>query len=244
MIRTIIIDDEPLATGIVQEYLAERKDFEVLAVCHDGFEGIKAIQKHQPDLIFLDVQMPKISGFEMLELLEKLPAIIFTTAFDEYALQAFEVHAIDYLLKPFSQERFNKSIEKYKQSGLAQNVEELLRNDALELKENLSRIVLKDRNDIKIIPTQDIKYLEANDDYVNIYTSEGKYLKNKTLSYFENHLNPEAFVRVHRSYLVKISEITKIEAYKKDSHIVILKSGEKIPVSKTGYPKLKGALGI
>lgn len=244
MIRTIIIDDEPLATGIVQEYLAECKDFEVLAVCHDGFEGLKAIQKHQPDLIFLDVQMPKISGFEMLELLEELPAVIFTTAFDEYALQAFEVHAIDYLLKPFSQERFNKAIEKYKQSGLAQNVDDLLKNESSEAKEYLSRIVLKDRNDIKIIPTGDIKYLEANDDYVNIYTKESKYLKNKTLSYFEKHLDTEAFVRVHRSYLVKIAEITKIEVYKKDSHILILKSGEQIPVSKTGYPKLKAALGI
>lgn len=244
MIKTIIIDDEPLAAGIVQEYLADCKDFAVLAVCHDGFEGLKAIQKYQPDLIFLDVQMPKISGFEMLELLEELPAVIFTTAFDEYALQAFEVHAIDYLLKPFSQDRFNKAIEKYRQSGLAQNVNNLLNNESLEVKEYLSRIVLKDRNDIKIIPTKDVKYLEANDDYVNIYTPVGKYLKNKTLSYFEKHLDSETFVRVHRSYLVKISEITKIEAYKKDSHILILKSGEKIPVSKTGYPKLKAALGI
>lgn len=244
MIKTIIIDDEPLAADIVQEFLAECKDFEILCVCHDGFDGLKAIQKHQPDLIFLDVQMPKISGFEMLELLEELPAVIFTTAFDEYALQAFEVHAIDYLLKPFSQNRFNKAIEKYIQSGLAQNVKDLLNNQSSEAKEYLSRIVLKDRNDIKIIPTQDIKYLEANDDYVNIHTKEGRYLKNKTLSYFEKHLDNDAFVRVHRSYLVKIMEITKIEAYNKDSHILILKSGEQIPVSKTGYPKLRMALGI
>ncbi|ADR21333.1 DNA-binding response regulator [Marivirga tractuosa] len=244
MIRTIIIDDEPLAAGIVQEYLAECKDFEILAICHDGFEGLKAIQQHRPDLIFLDVQMPKISGFEMLELLDELPAVIFTTAFDEYALQAFEVHAIDYLLKPFSQDRFKKAINKYKQSGLAQNVEGLLQNELIDAKEYLSRIVLKDRNDIKIIPTNDINYMEANDDYVNIYTKEGKYLKNKTLSYFERNLDPEEFVRVHRSYVAKIAEITKIEAYKKDSHILILKSGEQIPVSKTGYPKLKAALGI
>lgn len=244
MIKTIIIDDEPLATGIIQEYLAENKDLEVLSICHDGFEGIKAIQKHQPHLIFLDVQMPKINGFEMLELLEELPAVIFTTAFDEYALQAFEVHAIDYLLKPFSKERFNKAIEKYRQSGLAQNVEDLLTNETIDVKEYLSRVVLKDRNDIKIIPSEDIQYLEANDDYVNIYTLEGKYLKNKTLSYFEQHLDPKIFVRVHRSYLVKIAEITKIEAYKKDSHILLLKNGGKIPVSKTGYPKLKEALGI
>ena len=244
MIKTIIIDDEPLASSLVHEYLSEHTDFEVVAICHDGFEGIKAINKHQPDLIFLDVQMPKISGFEMLELLEEIPAVIFTTAFDAYAMQAFEIHAVDYLLKPFSQERFNKAIEKFRLLGRAKNIEELLHEESVEAKEYLSRIVLKDRNDIKIIPTQDVKYLEANDDYVNIYTQDGKYLKNKTLSYFEKHLDKEVFVRVHRSYLVKMAEITKIEAYKKDSHILKLKTGEQIPISKTGYPKLKNALGI
>jgi two-component system LytT family response regulator len=244
MIKTIIIDDEPLASELVQEYLSEYKDFEVKAVCQNGFEGIKAIQQHQPDLIFLDVQMPKISGFEMLELLEYIPAVIFTTAFDKYALQAFEVHAVDYLLKPFSMERFDKAIDKFRQTGRAQNIAELLNDKSSEAKELLSRIVLKDRNDIKIIPIEDVKYLEANDDYVNIYTEESKFLKNKTLGYFEKHLDSQVFVRVHRSYVVKIAEITKIEPYKKDSHIVILKSGEQIPVSKTGYPKLKTALGI
>ncbi|SMG40153.1 two component transcriptional regulator, LytTR family [Marivirga sericea] len=244
MIKTIIIDDEPLAAGLVQEFLAGHKDFDLVSVCHDGFEGLKAIQKYEPDLIFLDVQMPKINGFEMLELVENIPAVIFTTAFDEYALKAFEVNAIDYLLKPFSQERFDKAIEKYRQSGLAQNIKELLDNESSPIKEYLSRVVLKDRNDIKILPTEEINYLEANDDYVNIYAQEGKFLKNKTLSYFEKHLDSTVFVRVHRSYLVKISEITKIEVYKKDSHILILKCGEQIPVSKTGYPKLKSALGI
>jgi len=244
MIKTIIIDDEPLAAGLVQEFLAEHKDFELVSVCHDGLEGLKAIQKHQPDLIFLDVQMPKINGFEMLELVENIPAVIFTTAFDEYALKAFEVNAIDYLLKPFSQERFDKAMEKYRQSGLAQNLKEFLNSESSPMKEYLSRVVLKDKNDIKILPVEDVRYFEANDDYVNIFTGAGKYLKNKTLSYFEKHLDSEFFVRVHRSYIVKIAEITKIEAYKKDSHIVMLKSGEQIPVSKTGYPKLKSALGI
>ncbi|WKV12141.1 LytR/AlgR family response regulator transcription factor [Marivirga harenae] len=244
MIKTIIIDDEPLATNLVAEYLSKFPDFEIVAICHDGFEGIKAIHQHQPNLIFLDVQMPKINGFEMLELLEEIPSVIFTTAFDEYAMKAFEVHAVDYLLKPFSQDRFDKAIEKFKQTGKGQNIQELLDNETTETIASLSRIVLRDRNDIKIIPTKEIQYLEANDDYVNIYTKEGKFLKNKTLSYFENHLQAESFVRVHRSYIVKIAEITKIEAYKKDSHLVILTSGEKIPVSKTGYPKLKSALGI
>ncbi|WP_340153193.1 LytTR family transcriptional regulator DNA-binding domain-containing protein [uncultured Marivirga sp.] len=244
MIKTIIIDDEPLATNLVAEYLSKFSDFEIVAICHDGFEGIKAIHQHQPNLIFLDVQMPKINGFEMLELLEEIPSVIFTTAFDEYAMKAFEVHAVDYLLKPFSQDRFDKAIEKFKQTGKGQNIQELLDNETTETIASLSRIVLRDRNDIKIIPTKEIQYLEANDDYVNIYTKEGKFLKNKTLSYFENHLQADSFVRVHRSYIVKIAEITKIEAYKKDSHLVILTRGEKIPVSKTGYPKLKSALGI
>jgi two-component system LytT family response regulator len=244
MIKTIIIDDEPLATNLVAEYLSKFPDFEIVAICHDGFQGIKAIHQHQPELIFLDVQMPKISGFEMLELLEEIPPVIFTTAFDEYAMQAFEVHAVDYLLKPFSQDRFDKAIEKFKQAGKTQNIQGLLDSESSDAKDILSRIVLKDRNDIKIIPAQDIKYLEANDDYVNIYTSEGKFLKNKTLSYFEKQLDSDIFVRIHRSYIVKIAEITKIEVYKKDSHLVILKSGEQIPVSKTGYPKLKSALGI
>lgn len=244
MIKTIIIDDEPLATEIVKEYLAEAPQFEVLAVCHDGFEGLKAIQQHQPDLIFLDVQMPKINGFEMLELMDTLPAVIFTTAYDEYAMKAFDIHAVDYLLKPFSKDRFDKALEKYKQIGISESVKELINSESSESDEKLSRVVVKVKNDIKIIPVDDIIYMEANDDYVNIFTKEAKFLKNKTLTYFENHMDAQAFVRVHRSYLIKVSEINKIEAYKKDSHIVKLKSGEQIPVSKNGFPRLRSVLGI
>ncbi|MBK6264845.1 LytTR family transcriptional regulator DNA-binding domain-containing protein [Marivirga sp. S37H4] len=244
MIKTIIIDDEPLATEIVKEYLEDFPQFKVVAVCHDGFEGLKAIQEHEADLIFLDVQMPKINGFEMLELIDNIPAVIFTTAYDEYAMKAFDVHAIDYLLKPFAKERFAKAIEKFQLNGVDKNLATLMQNEELNNQEMLSRIVVKVRNDIKIIPVQDIKYMEANDDYVNIYTLEGKFLKNKTLTYFEHSLDPQTFVRVHRSYIVKVSEITKIEAYKKDSHIVKLHSGEQVPVSKTGFPKLKEVLGI
>ncbi len=244
MIKTIIIDDEPLATEIVKEYLADSPHFEVLAVCHDGFEGLKAIQQHQPDLVFLDVQMPKINGFEMLELMDTLPAVIFTTAYDEFAMKAFDIHAVDYLLKPFSKDRFEKALDKFKQIGASDAVKELLDSDKMQATEMLSRVVVKVRNDIKIIPVEDIFYMEANDDYVNIFTKESKFLKNKTLSYFEKHLDPQVFVRVHRSYLVKVSEINKIEAYKKDNHIVKLKSGEQIPVSKNGFPKLRSVLGI
>ncbi|WKK83504.1 LytTR family transcriptional regulator DNA-binding domain-containing protein [Marivirga arenosa] len=244
MKRTIIIDDEPLAVSLVEEYLQKHTDFEIVKTCNNGFEGIKAIHEYNPDLIFLDVQMPKINGFEMLELLDEVPSVIFTTAFDEYALKAFEVHAVDYLLKPFSQDRFDTALNKYKEANHAKNISKLIEDENLLQKEFLNRIVLKEKNDIKIIPVEELIFLEANDDYVNIYTKDGKFLKNKTLSYFENSLDHKVFVRVHRSYIVKVAEITKIEHYKKDSYIVILKSGEQIPVSKTGYPKLKNALGL
>ncbi|MFD2037201.1 LytR/AlgR family response regulator transcription factor [Belliella marina] len=244
MIKVIVIDDEPLATEIVLEYLSEFEGVNVLAVCHDGFAGLKAIREFQPDLVFLDVQMPKITGFEMLELLEIPPPVIFTTAFDEYAMKAFDTHAIDYLLKPFSKSRFEKAIEKYLRSGEKEEMGVGRDFSRLELNGPSERIVLKDRNEIKIIPFSEIKYLEANDDYVNIYTYEGRFLKNKTMKFFENVLDPKMFVRVHRSYIVKITEITKIETYEKDGYVVKMKTGESVPVSRTGYPKLKLVLGI
>ena len=244
MINIIIIDDEPLAAALVEDYLSEFPEASVKAICHDGFEGLKAIKEHEPDLIFLDVQMPKITGFEMLELLEKTPAVIFTTAYDAYAMKAFDSHAVDYLLKPFSKERFAMAFEKFlKLQGNEENVPNLLLSK-IELSGPSERIVLKDKNEIKIIPYSEVRYLEANDDYVNIYTVEGKFLKNKTMKFFEAILNPKQFVRVHRSYIVNLGEITKIEPYEKDGYLLLLKSGAKVPVSKTGYPKLKQALGL
>ncbi|AFL82707.1 response regulator of the LytR/AlgR family [Belliella baltica DSM 15883] len=244
MINIVVIDDEPLAAELILEYLSGYKQTNVLAVCHDGFDGLKTIKELQPDLIFLDIQMPKITGLEMLELLENPPSVIFTTAYDEYAVKAFDAQAIDYLLKPFSKERFAKAIDKFLVMG--ETLKDLGKYNfsKMEAPGVSERIVLKDKNDIKIIPFSTIKYLEANDDYVNIYTNEGKFLKNKTMKFFEQVLNSDVFVRVHRSYIVKVTEITKIEGYEKDSFLIILKSGEKIPVSKSGYPKLKSALGI
>ncbi len=247
MKRALIIDDEPLARMVVKEYLQNFDQIEVLQECNDGFEGLKAIQQHQPDLIFLDVQMPKINGFEMLELVEQQPAVIFTTAFDEYAIKAFEAHAIDYLLKPFSKDRFNKAIEKYlSQAPVAaspKHTEELLETAALSPAQH-ERIVVKTGTKVKIIPVQDVQYLAADDDYVSVYTAEGSFLKNKTMNFFENTLDPRQFVRVHRSYIIAITQITRIDPYEKDAHLAILKSGAKIPVSKTGYVKLKQVLGI
>ena len=246
MIRALIIDDEPLARMVVQEYLQGFPQIEVIQECGDGFEGLKAIQQHQPDLVFLDVQMPKINGFEMLELVDEQPAVIFTTAFDEYAIKAFEAHATDYLLKPFSKERFNKAIENYlaQAPGAAKPKHENLPETAAASPAQHERIVVKTGTKVKIIPVADVQYLQADDDYVSVFTQEGSYLKNKTMSFFEQTLDARQFVRVHRSYMVAVQEITRIDPYEKDSHLAILKSGAKIPVSKTGYVKLKQVLGI
>ncbi len=243
--KVIIIDDEPLARSIVKEYLQDFTDTELVAECNDGFEGLKAIQQHQPELIFLDIQMPKINGFEMLELIENPPPVIFTTAFDEYAIKAFELNAVDYLLKPFSKERFERAIQKYQQqnNNATSSVGKVIET-AAESPLQQNRIVVKDGNKIKIIPVHHVHYLEAADDYVKIVSNDGSFLKKRTMSFFENSLGQFQFVRVHRSYIVNTQLITRIDAYEKDSHLLLLTTGEKIPVSKSGYAKLKEVLGI
>ncbi|HQV56242.1 MAG: LytTR family transcriptional regulator DNA-binding domain-containing protein [Chitinophagaceae bacterium] len=246
MSKIIIIDDEPLARSITKEYLQKHPDLEIMQECNDGFEGLKAIQEHQPDLIFLDIQMPKITGFEMLELLDQPPSVIFTTAFDEYAIKAFEAHAIDYLLKPFNQERFDKAIAKWKEqkvNSTEKATQDLLESASQSPSQN-HRIVVKNGSKIKIIPVHDVQYLEAADDYVKIHTSEGYFLKNKTMTHFENTLDKEQFVRSHRSYIVNVQHITRIDPYEKDNHVAILRSGVKVPVSRSGYGKLKEVLGL
>jgi two-component system LytT family response regulator len=246
MKKAIIIDDEPLARSVIKEYLLAHPQIQVLHECNDGFEGIKAIMQHQPDVIFLDIQMPKINGFEMLELVEQRPAVIFTTAFDEYAIKAFESHAVDYLLKPFSQERFDKAIEKLldrESPAIATNTQALLEEVAQSPQQN-QRIVVKIGNKIKIIPIDEVHYLEAADDYVKIHTKEGAFLKNKTMSHFEKLLNAQQFVRTHRSYIVNVQLVTRIDPYEKESYMAQLKTGAQVPVSKSGYAKLKNVLGI
>ena len=249
-IKAIIIDDEPLARSIVSEYLQAWPQITVMQECNDGFEGIKAIQQHHPDLIFLDIQMPKINGFEMLELVEQPPAVIFTTAFDEYAIKAFESHAVDYLLKPFNKDRFDKAMQKWlDQRGPApvppspEKTEELL-DTAAHSPSQQQRIVVKTGGKIKIIPLEDIHFLEAADDYVKIHTHNGAFLKNRTMSWFEKALDSSQFVRTHRSYILNVQQVTRIDPYEKDSHLCILQSGAQVPVSKAGYVKLKTVLGL
>lgn len=246
MIRCLIIDDEPLAQEILMEYLEDFPEIQVIGACNDGFEGFKAISEWQPDLLFLDIQMPKINGFELLELLENPPKVIFTTAYDAYALRAFDQHALDYLLKPFSKERLKQALDKVsKDPQVSSTVSKpSTTNTDLQPKENLRRLVVKTGNKIHILPIENIAYMSADGDYVKI-VSEGKsYLKLNTMSDLEQILDPMEFIRIHRSYLVNILEISKIEPYQKENYLVILKDGTQLPVSKTGMGKLRKALRI
>ncbi len=244
MYKVILIDDEPLARQMIRSLLGPYKQIEIVAECGDGFQGFKAIQEHNPDLIFLDIQMPRLNGFEMLELIENPPAVIFTTAFDEYALKAFEAHAIDYLLKPIIKDRFEKSMQKWLHQATVKEhpqVTALVENNIYEGYQH--RIVVKDNGLIRIIPAQDIHYIEANDDYIKIVTKDGSYLKKNTLAHIETTLDPQHFVRVHRSYLIPVTQLLRIEPYEKESHIALLHCGAKILVSKSGMAKLKSILG-
>lgn len=245
MIKTIIVEDEMLARDLVKDYLSKHNDFEIIGEYEDGFSGLKAINELKPDLVFLDIQMPKLTGFEMLEVLEHHPAIIFTTAYDQYALKAFEHNALDYLLKPYSSERFDEALGKARER-ISGGGDEKAINKLVEHREkqedSIHRVVVKSRSKINVIPVENIIYIEAQDDYVMIYTTDSKHLKQKTMKYFESHLPEDDFVRIHRSYIARISEISQMQLYEKDSYIVILKNGVKLPVSKTGLPKLKSKL--
>lgn len=242
MKKVLIIDDEPLARSIIKAYLKPFEEIEVAGECNDGFEAAKMISETNPDLLFLDIQMPKINGFELLEILPEPPAVIFTTAFDEYALKAFEVHALDYLLKPFSQERFAQAIEKWR--SMAGEMRKPLPSITYQPPEEQYRVVIKDGNEIKIIPTADIHYIEAYDDYVKIHTASGKHLKKKTMAHFEQTLPPQQFVRIHRSYILNIQELTRIEAFEKNSYVAVLKCGSRLSISRNAYADLKQVLGV
>lgn len=246
MSKAIIIDDEPLSREIIKAYLKIFPEIEVMQECGDGFEAVKAIQQHQPDLLFLDIQMPKINGFEMLELIDQKPAVIFITAYDSFAIKAFEANAIDYLLKPVAEERFQTAILKWKSKMIPTSPEpmEKVLNEMSASTAQQNRIVVKTGSKVKIIPVHEIQYIEAEDDFVKVTTQEGSFLKNKTMNFYEQSLDPAQFVRVHRSYIIHINKITKIEPYQKETHLAILRSGQQIPVSKTGYAKLKVILGI
>jgi len=247
-IRVLIIEDEAPARELIKYMLKERPEIEVVGECADGFCGATQIKEKHPDLIFLDIQMPKLTGFELLEVLDEKPEVIFTTAFDQYAIRAFELNAVDYLLKPYSKERFDSALAKAvsrigKETQEPDKVEKLV-TAVTEAEGYLTRIVFRKGAGIKIIPLNLISYLASEDDYVMIYYSEGKALKPKTMKYYEDHLPPSLFMRVHRSFMVNIEQITRLEPYSKDNYVAVLKSGEKIPVSRTGYKMLREKLNF
>ncbi len=245
-VKVLIIDDENLAREIIKKYLVGNEKIFITGECTNGFDGIKKINEEKPDIVFLDIQMPKINGFEMLELIEEPPIIIFTTAFDQYALKAFEVNAADYLLKPYSKERFDDALEKaiinfQNKTSQSYIIKNLIKS--IDAKSPyLDRIVIKDSSIINIIPIEHIKYIEAQDDYVMLYCFGGKFLKQKTMKFYEEHLNPNQFVRIHRSYIVPLKGIKRIELAEKNTYQVKLEDDIRLPVSKSGYDKLKEIL--
>ena len=241
MIRTVIVDDEPLARDVLREYLGADEDVEIVAECANGFEAVKAVAEHDPDLLLLDIQMPKLDGFEVLELLDRKPYVVFVTAYDEYAIRAFQVRAIDYLLKPFTPARFAEVIV---------HAEEMVLRGApadpsvaaAAVRRPLQRIAFKDGATIDVVPVQRIDYVEAQDDYVHVYARGQKHVKQQTLGELEALLDPARFIRVHRSYVLNVESLARVEPYAKDSRVAILKDGTRIPMSRTCYERLKGFL--
>ena len=247
-IRTVIIEDETPAREILKHYLKDFNEIEIIAECADGFAGLKTITELKPELVFLDIQMPRLTGFELIEVMTEKPVIIFTTAYDQFAIKAFELNAIDYLLKPYPKERLNAAIKKaVEKIGKGEEEEKPAPGLVEKLPQPsspLNRIVVRKGNAINLIPVDQLRYVEAQDDYVMIYHSAGKALKQQTMKFYEDNLPNTDFVRIHRSYIVKVSEINRIEPYGKDNHVAILKSGDKLPVSRAGYKHLKEELNF
>jgi two-component system LytT family response regulator len=245
--RAVIVDDEELARKLVVEYLSDHSDIEVVAECANGFEAVKAAAELSPDLLFLDIQMPKLDGFEVLDLLKKDIAVIFVTAYDEYALKAFEVHAVDYLLKPFSKDRFDEALVRARErSGKNREAAKLaqIADEARHRATPIDRLLIRDGAKVHVIPVDTIDYIEAQDDYFLVRAEGKKLLRQGTLSSLEQELDPKHFPRIHRSYILNIDRLSKIELYAKDSRVAILTDGTRLQVSRAGYAKLKAMLNL
>lgn len=244
-VRAVLVDDEDLARHALRQLLKPHPEVEIVAECANGFEAVKAVAEHKPDLLFLDVQMPKLTGFDVLELIEpeRAPAVIFATAYDQYAMKAFEVHAVDYLLKPIGAERFEAALAR----ALSRTPQKLPPSDELAAaarppQQFIERIVVKDGTRVTLIPVAKLDYAEAQDDYVALATHGTKHLKQQTIASLEAALDPARFVRIHRSYIVNFERVVRIEPYGKDSRLAILADGTRLPVSRTGYARLKSLL--
>ena len=244
--KVIVVDDEAPARSIVIEYLKRHPKLEVVGECANGFEALAMIKDLNPQLMFLDIQMPKINGLELLEVLEDAPEVIFTTAFDEFAIKAFELNAVDYLLKPFAVERFDTAVTK-----ALERLEGSLPKQALPLEKisdgmpgSLMRIVVKKGSSMTVIHVSDILFLEAQEEYVMIHSPQGRFMKHQTMHYYESHLPEDQFVRIHRSYIANVSRISKIEPYDKDSYIAVILPDHRLRISRSGYRKLREKLGF
>jgi two-component system LytT family response regulator len=243
--RVIIVDDELLARAVLREHLAAYADVEIVGECANGFEAVKAIAELAPDLVFLDIQMPKLDGFEVVELAGAKTQYVFVTAYDQFALRAFEVHALDYLLKPFSRERLEQALaharERLGGPAVAAAGSQALAaaQEAAQRRTPLSRILIRDGARVQVIPAPSIDYIEAQDDYVQVVAAGKAWLKSQRLSELEEQLDPGAFLRVHRSYIVSLAAIERIDPVGKDSHCAVLRGGACIPVSRSGYQKLR-----
>ena len=243
-LRVAIVDDEAPARAILREYLGGEPGVQVVAECANGFEAVQAVANAKPDLLLLDVQMPKLDGFEVLELVERDVAVVFVTAYDQYALKAFEVHAVDYLLKPFGPERLTEALQRVR-ARLAQKepVAEPLAARLQSGRRPLTRVLIRDGATVHIVPLGKIDYAEAQDDYVAIHAEKRTYLKEQTMAQLEGMLDPRQFVRIHRSYLLNVDRLAKIDATDTDSRVAILRDDTRLPVSRSGYTRLSALLG-
>ncbi|MGI4845516.1 MAG: LytR/AlgR family response regulator transcription factor [Janthinobacterium lividum] len=237
--RVLIVDDEHLARALLREYLASHSDIELVGECANGFEAVKAIGELDPELVFLDIQMPKLDGFEVVELAGGKPHYIFATAYDQYALKAFEVHAIDYLLKPFSRERLAQALDHARSRRPQPQQMQAVVQDAARRRGYLERVLIKDGARVHVVPSASIDYIEAQDDYVQVTAAGKSWLKKQRLSELEAQLDPQVFVRIHRSWIANLASIARIEPASKDSHCAVLKDGTRLPISRSGYQKLR-----
>jgi len=242
-LRAVIVDDEELARQLLREYLWEAGGVDVVAECADGFDAVKAIGELKPDLVFLDVQMPKLDGFEVLELIDPPPSVIFVTAYDQYAMRAFDANAVDYLLKPFRLERFKKALDRARERVQTRPAPVELAAAARPPGQAIQRIVVRDGSKVHIIPVAKLDYVEAQDDYAALHSEQKSYLKQQTIASLETQLDPQRFVRIHRSYIVNLERIARIEPYAKDSRVAVLRDGTQLPVSRSGHARLKALLG-
>ncbi len=240
MIRTLIVDDEPLARRLVREYVLAHDDVEVIAECDNGFDAVKRITDLQPDLVFLDIQMPRLTGLEVLELTQRHHGVIFTTAYDQYALKAFDLRAVDYLLKPFSQSRFDEALEKARTSLGRESA--ALKDLAQQPAGKLERLLVRDRNQVHVLPLDKVECVEAQDDYIRIISQGRSYLKTQSLTDLEGRLDAAVFVRVHRSWIISLAHLRNIERLAKDSVVAVMNSGLQVPISRAGHDRIKALL--